>query len=974
MTVFSIFHRYRFPFLLLSLWIVIVFFLGDESTYSHTATSELVNTHKIVLSKNTSSLSVTENVNKAVLENGLTVLTKEVHTSPVVTVQVWYKMGSRNEEPGVNGIAHQLEHMMFRGTKNRPIQFGRLFSALGSDSNAFTSYDQTAYYNTAERNKLRALLELEADRMHNALIDPVQLANEKRVVISELQGYENSPEYRLNRAVLEAAFPNHVYGLPVGGTKADVEKFKTQQVQEYYQNFYSPDNAVLVIVGDFQTEPTLKVVKDIFGKIPQGVRIEELRVRSQKTHPPTPNTPQRQFHQVGKPFRQSPPPGNPSAARQHHATDSPTPLILKEPGAAGLLQAVYPLPNANHPDVPALNVMDYILTEGRNARLYQALVESGLVNDVSASVINLVDAGWYELLVTADPDQDLTKIDLVLKNAIAKLVKRGVTPEEVKRAKLQLEAALILTNRDIVSIAMQLGDDETTVGDYRYTERYLEAIRKITPDDVQQVAKKYLAPELRTVGFFEPTQIQAKVPGNRTKSSYVTENFVSGTSITREEVEKYLPSVDCAQTHFSQTIPEQFTLSNGLRVLLLPDSSSPTVTLTGFIRAGKEFDPEQKAGLASLVTDNLMNGTKTKDALTIAKVLEDRGASLDFETYREGVKIEGDSLASDLSILVETLADIVKNTTFPKKELELSRQQALTELKQELDDPSEVAERTFVQSLYPKKHPLHIFPTQQSLRLLSRQDIIEFKQKHYRPDTTVLVLLGDFVPTQVKELLKTAFGDWNAIGQPAKVEYPTVSLPEKAIRLSQVIPGKAQTITYMGNKGINRQDSRFYAASVLNQILGGDTLSSRLGAEVRDRLGLTYGIYSNFLVGKNTGTFLIEMQTSPEDTNRAIASTRELLEQIHQQGVTEEEVNSAKHTLISNYTVSLSNPEELAYRILMNEVYGLGTEELLSFADKIRAITLNDVNKAARELLYPDKIVIVTAGPAVFADKGTNRQ
>ncbi|WP_442936537.1 M16 family metallopeptidase, partial [Nostoc sp.] len=238
------------------------------------------------------SSTLTENVRKTVLENGLTVLTKEVHTAPVVTVQVWYKVGSGNEEPGVNGIAHQLEHMMFKGTKNRPIQFGRLFSALGSDSNAFTSYDQTAYYGTVERNKLKALLVLEADRMQNCQIEPEQLASEKRVVISELQGYENSPEYRLNRAVIQAVFPNHAYGLPVGGTKADVEKFEVEQVHKYYRNFYSPDNAVLVIVGDFQTANTLETIKEVFGKLAKRVRSEELTDFSRVEKPTRNLTPQ----------------------------------------------------------------------------------------------------------------------------------------------------------------------------------------------------------------------------------------------------------------------------------------------------------------------------------------------------------------------------------------------------------------------------------------------------------------------------------------------------------------------------------------------------------------------------------------------------------------------------------------------------------------------------------------------------------
>ncbi|MBR8835388.1 MAG: insulinase family protein [Stigonema ocellatum SAG 48.90 = DSM 106950] len=953
MSVFYKFRRYRFhrfSFLMFVFWLIVVLVVGGGSAYSQLlAVSNWVNFQISMVSKETPNI-VTENVRKTVLENNLTVLTKEVHTSPVVTVQVWYKVGSRNEEPGVNGIAHQLEHMMFRGTKNRPIQFGRLFSVLGSDSNAFTSYDQTAYYNTVEPDKLPALLVLEADRMQNALIDAEKLAQEKRVVISELEGYENSPNYRLSRAVMRAAFPNHPYGSPVGGTKAEVEKFQVDQVRKYYRNFYTPDNAVLVIVGDFHTASTLKVVKETFGKTPRRVRSEELGVRNEEriSHSPV------HYYPRGGP--EFPTPYSPL----------PSPILLREPGAGTLLEAVYPLPDANHPDVAALNVMDYILTEGRNSRLYQALVESGLATDVTASAVNLRYCGWYDLSVTANPNQNLTKIDSVLRSAIANFAQKGVTAEEVNRSKTQLAAALILSNLDITSLATLLGSNETMSGDYRYTDRYLASVRRVTAADVQRVANTYLKPEARTLGFFEPTQIQQKDISGKANAPQVTEHFTSGAPVSELEIEKYLPPVDLANASATTlTSPQQFTLSNGLRVLLLPDHSTHTVTLNGYIKAGAEFDTEKKSGIASIVADNLMNGTKTKDVLTIAKALEDRGASLTFKSYREGVQIQGNSLAVDLPVLVRTFADVVKNPTFPTKELEISRQHALTALKEDLNDPSEVAKRTFVQSLYPKKHPLHTFPTQESLHLIKRQDVIDFKRKLYRPDTTVLTLVGDFAPTSVRSLLEAEFGNWKAHGQPPKLEYPAVSMPKTVVRVNPIVPGKSQAITYMGNTGINRKDPRFYAASVLNQILGGDTLSSRLGAEVRDRQGLTYGIYSNFLAGKNSGTFLIEMQTSPEDTPKAIASTRELLQQIHQQGVSALEVETAKRTLVSNYTVSLAKPEELASRILMNEVYALSEKELRSFREKIQAVTQAQVNQAARELLHPDKIVVVTAGPAV---------
>ncbi|WP_442949678.1 M16 family metallopeptidase [Nostoc sp.] len=914
--------------------------------------------------------TLTENVRKTVLENGLTVLTKEVHTAPVVTVQVWYKVGSRNEEPGVNGIAHQLEHMMFKGTKNRPIQFGRLFSALGSDSNAFTSYDQTAYYGTVERNKLKALLVLEADRMQNSQIEPEQLASEKRVVISELQGYENSPEYRLNRALMQAVFPNHAYGLPVGGTKADVEKFQVEQVEKYYRDFYSPDNAVLVIVGDFQTANTLETVKEVFGELPKNSA--EKRVLSAESKA--------------------------SLSTQHGLNHSypltalSTPIILREPGAGRLLQVVYPLPDANQPDVPALDVMDYIFTEGRNSRLYQALVESGLANEVTASITSLRESGWYEVLVTAGSKQDLKKIDSVLSSAIANVAEKGVTSEEVEQAKTQLIADVILSNRDITSQAMRLGHDQTTAGDYHYTDRYLAAVRLVKPTDVVAVINKYLRKEARTVGFFEPTQKQVIEVGDKPDSAQTTENFSPVAPVLLSEVMKYLPPVDSAtdallavvgisvrvgshkasasgREDIAQVLPKQFKLTNGLRILLLRDNSTPTVTLSGHIQAGTEFDPDNQAGLAAFVAANLLNGTNSKDVLTIAKVLAKRGASLDFQAYSEGVHIEGDSLAEDLPILVEVLADVVKNCTFPVKDLELHRQQTLTDLQQELDEPSEVARRIFVQSIYPKKHPLHTFPTEESLHQIQRQDVIDFKAKHYRPDTTVLALVGDFDLDIVRSLLQNEFGNWEVRGEAPTLKYPTVPILEKIVSLNPVLPGKAQAVTYMGCTSINRYDHRFHAALVLNQILGGDTLSSRLGAEVRDRQGLSYGIYSYFQALKNAGTFLIEMQTSPEDSTKAIASTRQMLQQIHQQGVTALEVETAKRTLISNYNVSLANPEELTDRILMNEVYGLDKVELHSFTDKIQKVTLAEVNQAARELLHPDQIVVVTAGPSVLAEK-----
>jgi zinc protease len=361
-----------------------------------------------------------------------------------------------------------------------------------------------------------------------------------------------------------------------------------------------------------------------------------------------------------------------------------------------------------------------------------------------------------------------------------------------------------------------------------------------------------------------------------------------------------------------------------------------------------------------------MNGTKTKDMGTIAGELEAKGANLNFEASLEGVRIKGSSLAVDLPVLLGTLTDVMINSTFPEKEFKLSLQQALTSLNSDLDDPDKVANRIFVQSIYPRKHPLHTFPTAESIGQIQRQDVMRFKAQHYRPDTTVLAIVGDFDVNKVRSLIQAQLGDWQVKGKPPMVKYPKVEMPKNVISVNPVVSGKPQAITYMGYTGISRQDKRFYAAMVLNQILGGDTLSSRLGAEVRDHQGLTYGIYSNFITGKNAGIFLIEMQTSPEDTRKAISSTRNLLKQVHQQGVTAREVETAKRNLISNYNISLANPEQLSQKMVMNEVYGLNQIELQSFISKIEQVNLSQVNQAARELLHADKIVVVTAGPPIL--------
>jgi zinc protease len=869
-------------------------------------------------------IALTKDVRRTVLANGLTVLTKEVHNAPVVTVQVWYKIGSRNEAPGVNGIAHVLEHMLFKGTQERPVQFGRLFSALGANFNAFTSYDYTGYYQTLERDKMNSALVLEADRMQNAIIDPKLLESEKRVVISELQGNENSPSYRLGKAVQELALPDSPYGLSVGGTKVDVQSFTEPQVRSYYNSYYAPNNATLVLVGDFDTTQALQDVESVFGPLSR------------------------------RPVTVTTPPSPPRVVKSRRIT-------LREPGSTAILNAVYPLPEANNPDVPAIDVMNYILSVGRSSRLYQKLVETGMATGVQAGAANLAGGGWYEYTATSENSSSLEAIDRVIQQEITKMQQQRVGRQEIDRAKTQLRAGYLLSYRDIESQARQLGSDATTTGDFRFTDKYLANVAQVTAADLQRVAQQYLKPSKRILGFFEPDNSKGQAPAEGGGGHNAAANL--GPPLDPAELKKYLPSPRGSALASNQSLPTTKQLANGLQVILLPDTSSPTITLSGHIAAGTEFDRAGQGGVASLTAANLMNGTKSRSALTIAKALENRGASLAFGASREGVSIGGSALDRDLPLLIDTLADVLQNATFPNQEFTNSQQRALAGLKAELDNPSSVARRKFQQTIYPQGHPFTNFPTLESLPAITRSNLQSFYQQHYQPQSMVLALVGNFQPDRALAIVQQRLGPWANRSAAPQLEYPVPQLPAQTITLTPTIPGKTQSITLMGNRAINRRDPRYYAALVLNQVLGGDTLSSRLGTEIRDRQGLTYGIYSSFAAGKRQGTFIVSMQTAPGDAQRAVASTIQLLKEVKEKGLTAAEVANAKQSIASNYTVELAAPDDVAGSSLSNLVYGLPASELREFPAKIRAVTLEQVNQAAQELLHPDRLVIVTAGP-----------
>ena len=411
------------------------------------------------------------------LPNGLVVLTKEVHSAPVVEVMVFYKVGSRNEGVGQTGMSHLLEHMLFKGTTTlKPGDIDRAFDRVGAEINAYTTDDLTVYHETLARENLPLALKIEADRMVNSVFDPAEHKREMTVVRSELEGDENSPDSLLYTAVMATAFQAHPYRWPVLGWRADVENVSRDEMFSYYRNYYVPNNAILVLVGDFDTNKAMALVRRHFGKIP---------ARPVRKRYITPEPPQRGERRV----------------------------VVRREGTTPRVLIGYRIPRFGHPDYYALDVISTVLSGGRSARLFQALVETGTAAEAYATNPDHTDP--YLMLLGATAQQKKTAPDLekALLSEVEKLQKSPVSDAELARARNQIEASFVFERDSIPAQADVLGRYAVR-GDWRYTEKYLPLIRRVTAADVQRVARKYLTPDTRTVGHYVPIPPAAASPAS----------------------------------------------------------------------------------------------------------------------------------------------------------------------------------------------------------------------------------------------------------------------------------------------------------------------------------------------------------------------------------------------------------------------------------------------------------------------------
>ncbi len=887
------------------------------------------------------------------LDNGLTVLIQEVHTAPVASFMVWYRVGSRNETAGITGVSHLLEHMMFKGTPTYGKgEISKLLQKNGASFNAGTSLDYTVYFEVLASDRLELAMKIEADRMVNATIPDEEHRLEMTVVRSELERNEDNPHRALYLESMAQAFKAHPYHWPTIGWRTDVEQIRTSQIRDYYKSHYMPNNATVVVVGDIDAEATLAMVKRWFGSIPRGVEPPAV------TTVEPPQMGERRFK-------------------------------IRKPGDTKYLLVAWRNPEVTHADTYALDVLGIILGHGKTSRLYQALVEKKLAADVDASNDTGRDPLLFNAQATAAPGVELDRLEAALLAEVNRLQTEPVTKQELERAKKQVEASFVYSKDSIRSLAQQLGYFNT-VASWRYLDTYVERVRAVNADDLRRVARTWLNENSRTVGWYDA------MPEPRASSGSGTPAQAAGAAGPSRGVDHYrsedaglpalpggppasfepaaVPDQGASATASAAgsgaaavrgAAPFRTVLPNGLTLIVRRNPANPTISLQGLVRAGGIFDPPGKAGLSGFTASMLDQGTKRRTALQIAEAIEGAGAHLSFDGGSETVTISATMLSADLATVLDVTSDALQHPAFPAGQIEKIRAERLTDWQIAENNTASVAARRANRLLYPEGHPYHLHPmgTDTTLRAITREDMAAFHARHYGPNQTILVLVGDVEPKRAAEMVQAAFGTWARLDPAPRFEVPKASEPKEALELRVPMKGKSQTDVVYAAPGIARTAPDYDAAMIMNYVLGGGSLSSRLMNSLRDEQGLVYGVYSNLAAGIGAGPISIRAGTNPANAERAIASILEQVRRMTDEGPTEAEMEDARDYLTGVFPVRLETNAGVASQLLGAEVYGLGLDYIERYSSIVRGVTREAAAAAARAYLRPKSgYALVVAG------------
>jgi zinc protease len=859
---------------------------------------------------------------KFTLDNGLTLIVHEDHKAPIVAVNMWYHVGSANEKPGKTGFAHLFEHLMFGGSEHAKGSYIEAMEKVGAtDLNGTTNSDRTNYFEDVPTSALDYALFLESDRMGSLLgsLDQKTLDLQRGVVQNEKRQGENQPYGVTRQLITQNSYPvGHPYSWTTIGDMADLDAASMKDVQEWFKTYYGPSNVVIVVAGDIDTKTAKEKVEKYFGNIPAGPPVAHQQVWIAKrtgTH------------------------------RQVVQDRVPQARIYK----------VWNIPEFGSADCDYLDMVSDILARGKTSRLYKRLVyDDQIATNVAAFADTNAIAGQFYIQVTARPGDGLDKVETETDEELAKFLKDGPTPEELERVKVQNQAAFIRgTERiggfggksDILAINEVFRGD---AGAYKITQK---RIQEATAEDLREAAKRWLSDGVYILSVLP-------FPDYKTAPTGVDRSSIPQPG-TPPELK--LPKLQHA------------TLSNGLKIVLAERHDTPIVDFSLIADAGYAADQFATPGTASMTTALLTGGTKTLDALQISDHLELLGAELTASSNLDSTFVNMSALKSKLDPSLDLFADIALHPSFPEADFKRQQKLQLAGIKREENTPTSMPLRVLPGLLYGAGHAygnsLTGSGTTESVEKLTREDLVKFHSVWFRPNNSTLVIVGDTRLDEIKPKLEKLFATWKSSDVPKK-NIDTVSLPAKSAVYIMDKPGAQQSVIYAGSIAPPTSNPQEVAIVAMNDELGGQ-FGSRINMNLREDKHWSYGTATRFTKARGQRPFRIIAPVQTDKTKESLVEINKELRGI----LTDKPIATAELAKTQDQeTLELPGSREtladLETSIDDQVQYNLPDDYWQTYAGKVRALNVAEVQAAAKTIVHPDNIIWIVVGDRAKIEPG----
>ncbi|MFO1045571.1 MAG: pitrilysin family protein [Planctomycetaceae bacterium] len=880
------------------------------------------------------SITTIEGISEYRLENGLKVLLFPDPSKPTVTVNLTIFVGSRHEGYGEAGMAHLLEHMLFKGTPDHP-SVPKMLQARGATFNGTTWLDRTNYYETLPANddNLEFAIRLEADRMMNSFIKGEDLASEMTVVRNEFERGENMPHAILGQRMTSAAFNWHNYGKSTIGNRADIERVPVEKLREFYAKYYQPDNAMVVVAGKFEKEKALEFIGKHFGAIPKPTR------KLEQTYTEEP------------------------------AQDGERSVTLRRVGEVAYVGALYHIPSGGHPDFAAIDVLESILTMAPSGRLYKALVEKKRAASISGAAFALHDPGILRFMAEVVAGNAPESVLESLLDTIEVVVEQGVKDEEVERARQRLLKEREQEASNSARIAIQLSE-WAAQGDWRLYFIYRDRLEQVTAKDVNRVAAAYLQPSNRTVGIYVPTKEAQRTP-------------IPAKPDLKEMIGDYKGREDTSVGEAFDVAPDKIeartkrTKIEGLDVALLTKKTrGNTVVLRMTLRYGTEKSLNGQGTVADFLPSMMTRGTKQLTRQQIQDQLDLNKASLGSSGSAGEASFVIQTKRDKLPAVLELLRQILREPSFPSSELDILKQGQRADLEQSLTDPQQLALRAVRSALspYPAGDVRHIPTIEEDIKLTESLNIGAIKQLYtdfLGAQAGQIAVVGDFDEESTVAALTRIMKGWTSrqpyerIGRRGDVEI-------KGTTVKIETPDKANAFYFAGGIMPLRDDDPDYPALIIgNYVLGAGALSSRLGDRIRQKEGLSYGVGSSLGASPldKRATLTLYAIYNPANLDKLSVGIREELLKILETGITQKELDEARKGYLQRQEVARTEDGNLSQILEAT----LATKRTMAFYAKqeeaIQELTPEKVRDALRKWIDPEKILTVVAGDWAAATK-----